>query len=317
MSRSRFTTEREPRWNRLGRLLTNLESRRTPAPDQSGELPSLYRSICEDLSLARYREYGPALETRLNALALRAYHQLHGARLGLVKRLLRFITVGFPRAVRSEARLMMLCSLLFWGPFLGFLVAGSVAPEWVFAALPSEMAATLGESFGGDGPIQRRSESDVMMFGHYIRNNVGIDFRTYSAGLLAGVGALYVLTSNAIVLGAAFGYAWAQGFGETFLRFVVGHGAPELWALVISGAAGLRLGLAWIAPGRRPRNIAMREDGLHSLKLVVGAGFMTTCAAFIEAFWSATDFSLAVKLSVGGPLWVFVPLWLLLAGRRS
>ena len=317
MSRLHFVAEREANWKRLGRLLTDLEGSGSKPAELRAELPALYRSICEDLSLARYREYGQGLETRLNTLALRAYQQLHGTQLGIARRFLRFVTTGIPRAVRAEGRLVLLCSLLFWGPFFALLAAGRFAPEWVLAALPTEMAVNLVESFGSGGPVQRDSESDLLMFGHYIRNNVGIDFRTYSAGLIAGIGALFFLIYNAILLGAAAGYAWMQGFGETFLHFVIGHGAPELWAVVISGAAGLRLGLSWIAPGRRSRSEAMREDGMRSIQLIMGAACMTSCAAFIEAFWSATSFSLSIKLAVGIPLWILTPLWLFWAGRRA
>ena len=317
MSRVRFIGERESAWKELGEMLDDLERTRSRREQGHASLPALYRALCEDLSLARHRDYGDALEQRLNQLALRGYHQLHGARVGFLSRALRFITVGIPRAVRSEARLMALCSLLFWGPFCGLLVAGLVAPEWVLAALPADAAVQLDESFGYGGDLGRSDASNVAMFGFYIRNNVGIDFRTYAAGLLGGVGALFFLIYNAIFLGAAFGYALLQGYGETFLRFVVGHGAPELWALVVSAAGGLRLGLALLAPGRRTRRQALREDGRRSLRLVLGAAFMTSCAAFIEAFWSAQDFSLTTKLALGVPLWILVPLWLLLAGRRK
>ncbi|MGK0220495.1 MAG: putative membrane protein SpoIIM required for sporulation [Planctomycetota bacterium] len=317
MSRMRFAREREPAWKELELLLDDLERARSRREEEHASLPALYRGLCEDLSLARHRDYGQALEERLNQLALRGYHQLHGTRTGFLARALRFITVGIPRAVRAEARLMALCSLLFWGPFFTLLIAGLVAPEWVLAALPAEHATQLDDSFGGSSELGRSSSSNVAMFGHYIRNNITIDFRTYAGGLLCGVGALFLLIFNAVVMGAAFGYALLQGYGETLLRFTVGHGAPELWAVVLSAAGGMRLGLALLAPGRRTRRQALREDGRQSLRLAMGAAFMTSCAAFIEGFWSAQDFSLAVKLAFGVPLWIFVPLWLLLAGRRK
>lgn len=317
MSRQRFVREREPAWEELEQVLSDLERARSRREAGHASLPALYRSLCEDLSLARHREYGQALEERLNQLALRGYHQLHGARTGFLPRALRFILVGIPRAVRAEARLVALCSVLFWGPFFALLVAGLVAPEWVLAALPADVAVQMDESFGSGSDLDRSQGSNLAMFGFYIRNNVGIDFRTYAGGLLGGVGALFILVSNAITLGAAFGYALLQGYGETFLRFTVGHGAPELWAVVLSAAGGLRLGLALLAPGRRTRGQALREDGRRSLRLAMGAAFMTSCAAFIEGFWSAQDFSLAAKLAFGVPLWILVPLWLLLAGRRK
>ena len=90
----------------------------------------------------------------------------------------------------------------------------------------------------------RESDTDVLMFGFYIWNNVRIGFQTFAGGMLAGVGSAWFLGANGVIIGAVAGYLTQAGFGETFWSFVSGHSALELSAIVLSGAAGFKLGLA-------------------------------------------------------------------------
>jgi len=73
---------------------------------------------------------------------------------------------------------------------------------------------------------------------------VRIGFQTFAGGLLAGVGSVWFLAANGVVIGAVAGYLTEIGYSETFWSFVAGHSSLELLAIVLSGAAGLRLGLA-------------------------------------------------------------------------
>ena len=91
------------------------------------------------------------------------------------------------------------------------------------------------------------------MFGFYIRHNVGIAFQCFAAGLFAGVGSLFFLAYNGALIGAVAGYLTERGLAATFFSFVVTHSAFELTAIVLSGAAGLRLGTRLLAPGRQTR----------------------------------------------------------------
>ncbi len=321
MKHAEFERRRRPDWSRLDGLLTRLESsKRRATVEEAESVPALYRAACEDLALARHRGYGGELVEELNELSLRAYHQLHGTRSNVVHRSVAFLATGFPRLVRQNGRVVAFASLLFFGPFFALIAAAFVAPDWVLAAVPAEARVQLEASYSGsatDANFGREYESNVMMFGFYVRNNVGIDFRTFGGGILAGLGSIFFLVFNGVFLGGAFGYAFVAGLEERFLTFTAGHGGPELLALVISGAAGIRLGLALLAPGRRTRGRALVEDGRVAVRLALGAGAMTTFAAFIEAFWSATPMPPTIKYAVGGLVWTGTLAWLGLAGRGS
>lgn len=321
MTRAEFESRRRADWSELKRLLDAMERRRERAKlteDDIAALPGLYRAASEDLALTRHRGYGVDLAESLNTLCLRAYHHLHGSKSGLPRRIFVFLAVGFPRLVRAEAGVCLWAVALFFGPFFLLMAAGFIAPEWVFAALPDDMRVQLEASFSADpesSDFGRDVESDVVMFGFYVRNNVGIAFRTFAGGILCGIGSIFFLVFNGVVLGAAFGYSFMAGFDRTFMAFTSGHGAPELIGIALSGAAGLRLGLAILKPGRRTRALALKQDGRRAVRIALGAGAMITFAALIEAFWSANPFPVEVKYTFGAAMWALVIAWLLLAGR--
>jgi uncharacterized membrane protein SpoIIM required for sporulation len=120
------------------------------------------------------------------------------------------------------------------------------------------------------------------------------------------------------MIGATAGYLTQLGHIETFWGFVAGHSAPELIGAVLSGAAGLKIGLALIAPGRKHRADALKEATQGAVRLLYGAAALTFSAAFIEALWSPTRaLPFALKIGVGIAVWVMLLAYLLFSGRRS
>jgi uncharacterized membrane protein SpoIIM required for sporulation len=153
------------------------------------------------------------------------------------------------------------------------------------------------------------------MFGFYIWNNISIAFRTFASGLAFGVGTLVSVIFNALYFGVIASHIAKIGSGQPFFSFVIGHGAFELTAILLSGVAGMRLGLSVLAPGARGRVAALRAGALESLPIIAGAALMLLAAAGIEAFWSPRPLGPYVKYGVGAALWLLVALWLALAGR--
>ena len=164
----------------------------------------------------------------------------------------------------------------------------------------------------------READTHLAMFGFYIWNNVRIGFQTFAGGLLAGLGTVWYLAANGVILGAVAGYLTQVGFGGTFWSFVSGHAALELTAIVISGAAGLRLGLAVIAPGNRSRKAALVAAARPAVRLMYGAALMFAAAAFVEAFWSPlTAVPYGVKIWAGLAGWALLLAYLALSGRAG
>ena len=287
--------------------------------DPSGsvdELPRLYRQLCQHLSIARHRGYRASVVDRLNQLVERGHGLLYGTRTGRWGPILSYIGGGFARDVRQDWHLFAIAAVLFFGPFLAMIGWLQVEPEWAYHVLGPDRASQM-ETMYSEPSVRPLSEtdSDVMMFGFYIYNNVSIALRTFASGLVAGIGSLFTLVYNGSVIGAAAGHVQNAGYGGHFWSFVVGHGAFELTAIVLSGQAGFKIGFAPIWPGRRRRLQALQEEARDSVGLVGGFFVMLVIAAFIEAFWSSSPVSASVKYLVGGLLWSAVILYFGFAGR--
>ena len=322
MKQSLFELKHRARWQHFARQLDALEKGQVPASSDD-PFSRDYRRLCSHLALAEARGYSSHLIDPLHQLALRGHQQLYRHRRPLGPQILGFLLAGFPRVVRSEWRLVSIAALLFFGSLItmGLLVYGF--PDLIYSLLePQEVtqmqamydphASRIGQA------LERAAEDDWMMFGYYILNNISIAFQTFATGLLFGLGSLFFLLYNGLTIGAVAGYLSATGSGGTFWSFVIGHGAFELTAIALAGAAGLKLGWALVAPGARTRGEALRQAARTSMQLIYGVLVLLLIAAFIEAYWSAMTWPQpAIKYATGAVLWALVIAYLLCAGRHQ
>lgn len=328
MKQEIFQERHEPEWQALEQWLQQRTRPRAPLRgiDDEGvfgdlEFPGAYRRLCQHLALAQRRGYSVMLIDRLQDLVHRGHLVLYRPRPPRAQAVVQFFGSEFPRLVRSQWRAMFISAALMFLPMLVLIVVLQYRPELVHSVMPPEQIAQLEAMYDPadpDAKLGRDSGSDMKMFGVYIMNNVSIGFRTFASGLLFCVGSIFALVFNGVFFGAAFGHLIAIGYGEPLWRFVVGHSAPELLAIVIAGGAGLQLGFSLISPGRRSRGRALVESGVLGAKLVFGVFAMLVFAAFVEAFWSSIGWMPnLVKLGVGGTLWVLILLWLVRGGRGA
>ena len=170
------------------------------------------------------------------------------------------------------------------------------------------------------GPIGRvrSAGTDWIMFGYYIRNNIGVAFQCFAAGLFAGVGTLFFLAYNAAFGGAIAGYLTQRGLGSTFYSFIATHSAFELTAIVLAGGAGLKIGHSLLAPGRRSRTAALVVAAQESAVILYGVTVMLVIAAAVEAFWSSAGWlNPVIKYSVAAICWAAVLGYLFIQGHRA
>ncbi|WP_435037831.1 stage II sporulation protein M [Pseudomonas neuropathica] len=319
MKQSLFESRHKAEWERFALALERLE--RGKDTSQVGGFPKAYRRLCQHLALAQERGYSSFLIDSLQQQVLRGHQQLYRHRSRLGASLLSFILADFPRLVRAEWPFVLVASLLFFGSLMGVGMLVYVFPELIYNLIPAdqvrEMQGMYDPVAGHLGRTAERAASeDWVMFGYYVMHNIGIAFQTFASGLLLGVGSAFFLFYNGMVIGAVAGHLSEIGFGQTFWSFVIAHGAFELTAIALAGAAGLELGWALIAPGRLTRSEALKQAARKSVLLVCGVMLFLLIAAFIEAYWSSkTSVTPLTKYLVGAGLWALVALYLLFAGR--
>jgi uncharacterized membrane protein SpoIIM required for sporulation len=290
-------------------------------PIAGERVAALYRSACEQLALARARAYPAYLTDRLEQLTADAHQLIYQhAELGW-SRLKRLVAYDFPRAVRAQSAYLWIALGVFAVPTLVLGYAVYFRPELILSVVDSATVASFQDMYSDSAAAigrTRDAQNDWVMFGFYIANNIGVAFQCFASGLFAGVGSLFFLAFNGAYSGAIAGYLTHKGLGPTFYSFVVTHAAFELTAIVLSGAAGLRLGHALLAPGRYTRLQSLVLAAKESAVIIYGVMAMLLIAAALEAFWSSAKWMPPLmKYGVAAICWIAVLSYLTLQGRSA
>lgn len=308
-----FRAERELDWQRLEAMLKRIEVRspRALSDDDLLELPLLYRSTLSSLSVARSTVLDRALIDYLEALSLRAYLAIYGASGGFGKRLAQFFLVDWPGAVRSLWReTLVALVILAAGTMTGYLlVQGN--PDWFGAIVGSDMA-------GGRGPhataealkqvlyAQPTGQSGLRFFATMLfTHNAQIALGCFALGFAFGVPTLMLLFSNGAMLGAMLQIYVAKGMGVPMAGWLSIHGTTELYAIVISAAAGLRIGTRIAFPGAATRMAAAAEAGRTAGIAMIGVIIMLAIAGLLEGIGRQTVNSDAIRFAIGGGMLIF------------
>jgi len=222
-----------------------------------------------------------------------------------------FFSTGYWRRVRERKLILAISFLCLAVPTLlgGYWAwrdpgpaSGLVPSRYQSVTEPRTPGQSLGES------VDQESALASQIF----TNNIGVTFYAFSGGLLLGLGTLYILLQNGVMLGVVAGLAIGAGNGRVFFELVSAHGVLELSCIIVSGAAGLRMGWAIIDPGTRPRGVALRQEVRAAIEIILGTAPWLVVAGLVEGFLTPSGTGLptvlAVGLSLGAIYWGLV-LW--------
>ena len=314
-SGSSFRAEREADWVRLEALLKRVEGQRLRAlsDDDLLALPLLYRATLSSLSVARATSLDRALIDYLEALSLRAYFVIYGASGGLGKRVARFFLVDWPSAVRALwIETLVALGVLAVSTLAGFLLVQS-DPSWFMTIVGEGMA-------GGRGPqasaetlksilyTAPRDQSGLKLFATWLfTHNAQISLGCFALGFAFGVPTLMLVFANGASLGAMLQIYAAKGLAGPMIGWLSIHGTTELFAIVLSAAAGLHIGTRIAFPGRASRMSAAVSAGRTGAIAMVGVIIMLAVAGLLEGIGRQTINSDATRLAIGGGmllLWI-------------
>ena len=314
----------EAEWRELEELLDHAlkrTSKKREHPVHGERLAALYRRACEQLALARARSYPAYMLDRLERLTSDAHQVIYQQRELGAAALWRIVSRDFPRAVRADAAYVWIATALLALPTAVLALLVYRQPNLILSVVDAANAAQFEQMYSSSAESLGRSRdagNDWAMFGFYIRNNVGIAFQCFASGLAAGLGTIFFLLYNGAVFGAIAGFLTERGLSETFFSFVATHAAFELTAIVLSGAAGLKLGHSLLAPKRRTRRQSLVHAARECVVIVYGVTAMLILAAAVEAFWSSAQWvAPAVKYGVAAVCWLVVFAYLTLQGRNA
>ncbi len=309
-STAAFRREREDDWQTFEQLVVRLErgSIRRLSDEELLALPRLYRSVVSSLSIAR----ATSLDDYLEGLSTRGYFLLYGIREPRRDRFLRFFTTSWPTAVRSLWRETLFIALLL---ALGIAAAWSLVasdPAWYHVLVPEAMAqgrepgasvAALRDTIFGEPEHDGLHVFATFLF----TNNSQVSILAYALGFAFGVPTMLLVTYNGLMFGAMTAVFAGAGLTTDFLGWIAIHGTTELFAIIIAGACGLRIGTGFAFPGARSRLAAAADAGKATGAAMIGVILMLLVAGLLEGFGRQMIQSTALRYAVGGTM---LALWL-------
>lgn len=298
MKVSQLLEKRRAQWRELELFCAELKHGHGRRMGGAGvaRFAALYRSACADLALADAYQLPPDTVQYLHQLVGRAHNQLYRSQLFRWHEWGHTMFVNVPRQLLAD-RTLWLAFAVFWGVFLAAMYFGYASSEFCEQVVGEATLAQLENMYSK--PIARNSSNmSSFMTGFYVLHNPSIGLRCFAAGLLFGVGGLFITVSNALQLGAMFGHMVTFEHRENFFEFVTAHGPFELTAIVFSAAAGMRLGFALVDTRGQSRVGALRKAASESMATAGAAVVLFCLAALIEGFLSPSGAPYVVKAGV-------------------
>ncbi len=283
------------------------------SPGQLQELALLYRQTASDLATVREDPANSTLARYLNQLLGRAHNLIYMGRKAKRRGIWTFYKEGFPAIFRATFSDTLAAFLIFLAAGVGAFLMSTGDPAFSRHLLGPHMIATIEkhEMWTHSIVTVKPVASSVIL-----TNNLSVSFATFAMGITAGVGTVYMMLVNGLLIGVISAACWHEGMSLQLWSFVAPHGILELPAIFIAGGAGFGIARGLLFPGTLPRRESLVQAGARSVRLVLGTIPMLLVAGFVEGFVSPADLNYKIKFLLSGALGTPLVFYLL-SGRTS
>jgi uncharacterized membrane protein SpoIIM required for sporulation len=313
---TRWLDKRKPYWNRLEQLLDQGARKGLSSLGRSElqEVGLLYRQIAADLAALREDRGSVHFARYLNQLLARAHNIIYSANKTSPSAIISFFTVTYPRVFRRHWRYVQIALLVF---AVSAAVGAALTyqdPDFKLSIIGPQMVQTIEKremwthSIVGIKPL---ASSAIMT------NNISVGFMTFALGITGGLGTIYMMLFNGLMLGVIGMACHQSGMSLQLWSFVAPHGVLELPAIFLAGGAGLRIATGLLFPGYLPRRESLARAGTDAVQLLLGTIPMLIVAGTIEAFVSPTGLRMALKFGMAAALFALLLAYLFGAGTTA
>jgi uncharacterized membrane protein SpoIIM required for sporulation len=285
MISAHWLEKRQSHWNRLESLLDQVRRQglKSLTRVELQELGLLYRQAAADLSALREDPSGKSYARTLNLLLSRAHNTIYSGQKSSAWGIVRFYRSTYPRIFRRNLGLINVAFLISVAGALAGILLTLTRPDYVRFFLGPRMMETIERhKMWTDSvvSIAPAASSGIMT------NNMSVAFWSFASGITAGLGTVYIMLVNGVMLGVIGTACWLNGMSLALWSFVAAHGVLELPAIFIAGGAGFRIAQGMLFPGLLSRVDSLAQAGGEAVRLVLGTVPVLIVAGCIEGFIS-------------------------------
>ena len=309
MISTQWLEKRRPHWARL-EYLVGTKARRSISALTSSELQELallYRQTASDLSTVREDVTSTQLTIYLNQLMGRAHNLIYMGRRARPKGIWTFYKCRYPAIFRETLPDTLTAFIIFLAAGVTAFLVAMADPSFARYLLGGHMIDTIEHH-----KMWTQSIVTVkpLASSAILTNNLTVAFSTFALGITAGIGTVWMMLLNGLLIGVVGEACWREGMSLQLWSFVAAHGVLELPAIFIAGGAGLGIARGLLFPGRLPRRASLAKAGARSVRLVLGTIPMLLIAGFIEGFVSPSSLPALVKFLLAAALGTLLVLYL-------
>ncbi len=256
------------------------------------ELGLLYRQTASDLATVREDVTSNQLSFYLNQLLGRAHNLIYMGHKQKISGIVRFYAQTFPQVFRETFRQSLLAFLIFAVTGIATWAVTIHDPSFAHRLLGPQMMDTIEKKeiwTQSIVTIKPLAASGIMT------NNLAVSFATFAMGITAGIGTIWMMVTNGMLIGVIGAATWQAGMALQLWSFVAPHGVLELPAIFIAGGAGLEIARGMLFPGFLPRRESLALAGGRAARLVLGIVPMLIIAGIIEGFVSPSGIATPLK----------------------
>lgn len=248
-------------------------------------MSKLYLDITDDLSYAQ--TFYPQSDTfhYLNLLAGKAHQKIYKTKKEPSYRLISFFTKEFPLFFYQYQKQLYLAFAVFVIFALLGVLSASQDPSFARVILgDAYVDMTLGNIEKGDPMAVYKQQTQMDMFLGITINNIKVALLAFTLGILLGVGTLYIIMRNAVMLGVFQYFFYERELLWESVRTIWIHGTIEIAVIIVAACAGMVLGKGILFPGTYTRLQSFTKAMKDGLKIVISTIPFFIFAGFLESF---------------------------------
>lgn len=292
-----FIKQNKEKWLEFEKALYN------SSDNKPERLAELFIQVNNDLAYAQTYYPKSKVIRYLNAITTTAYHKIYGYP-SKEKGWASFWTFEIPMIMYQYRKYFYFSfAVFFFMVFIGVFSA-MYEPEFVRSVLGDAYVDMTENNIAQGDPLavynNDSSFGDFNSFFNIALNNLRVGLLAFIYGIFAGIGSLYFMLVNGVMVGSFQYMFFEKGHFSLSLRTIWMHGAMEIFAMCIEIGAGVLMGTSYLFPGILSRKQAFFHKGKAAIKIVMSTIPFTLFAALIEGY--LTQYAKVLPIPIAGTI---------------